>query len=87
MDRTGKSYTADTLAQLRERYPEDELWLLLGTDMFLSLQTWRDPEKIISLAGIAAFDRTEADSGGWKGRPGGFGSGMGPVWPWSGCPG
>lgn len=68
MDRTGKSYTADTLAQLRERYPEDELWLLLGTDMFLSLQTWRDPEKIISLAGIAAFDRTEADSGGMEGQ-------------------
>lgn len=68
MDRTGKSYTADTLAQLRERYPEDELWLLLGTDMFLSLQTWREPEKIISLAGIAAFDRTEADSGGMEGQ-------------------
>ena len=68
MDRTGKSYTADTLAQLRERYPEDELWLLLGTDMFLSLQTWREPEKIISLARIAAFDRTEADSGGMEGQ-------------------
>lgn len=60
--RTGPSYTADTLAQLRERYPEDELWLLMGTDMFLTLQTWREPERILSLAGIAAFGRTEEDT-------------------------
>ena len=60
--REGNSYTADTLARLKERYPEDELWLLMGTDMFLTLQTWREPERILSLAGIAAFGRTEADT-------------------------
>ncbi len=59
--REGNSYTADTLARLKEQYPEDELWLLMGTDMFLTLQTWHEPERIISLAGIAAFGRTEAD--------------------------
>ncbi len=60
--REGKSYTADTLAQLRAQYPEAELWLLMGTDMFLTLQTWRAPEKILDLAGIAAFGRTEEDT-------------------------
>ena len=60
--REGRSYTADTLEVLRKQYPEDELWLLMGTDMFLTLQTWREPEKILSLAGIAAFGRTEADT-------------------------
>lgn len=60
--RAGNSYTADTLARLREQYPEDELWLLMGADMFLTLQTWREPERILSLAGIAAFGRTEADT-------------------------
>ena len=60
--RQGRSYTADTLAQLKEQYPEDELWLLMGTDMFLTLQAWREPDKILSLAGIAAFGRTEADT-------------------------
>ena len=59
--REGRSYTADTLRQLRERYPADELWLLMGTDMFLSLQDWRRPEEILSLAGIAAFSRTWED--------------------------
>ena len=30
--------------------------------MFLTLQAWHEPEKILSLAGIAAFGRTEADT-------------------------
>jgi len=62
LKREGRSFTADTLEELKKQYPEDELWLLMGTDMFLTLQAWRSPEKILSLAGIAAFGRTEADS-------------------------
>jgi len=60
--REGKSFTVDTLTQLKEQHPEDELWLLMGTDMFLTLQAWRSPERILSLAGIAAFGRTEEDT-------------------------
>lgn len=59
--REGKSYTADTLAQARERWPEDELWLLMGTDMFLTLQDWHEPEKVLSMAGVCAFGRSPAD--------------------------
>lgn len=59
--RKGKSYTADTLREMRRRYPNDGLWLLVGTDMFLTLHQWHEPETILSLAGIAAFGRTEAD--------------------------
>ncbi len=57
--RSGKSYTSDTLRALRAQYPEDELWLLMGTDMFLSLHTWHEPETIMQLAAIGAFSRTE----------------------------
>jgi len=60
--REGKSYTADTLELLHEQYPDDELWLLVGTDMFLTLQNWRAADKILSLAGVAAFGRTEEDT-------------------------
>ena len=62
LKREGRSYTSDTLKALREQYPEDELSLLMGTDMFLTLQAWHTPEEILSLAGIAAFGRTEADT-------------------------
>ncbi|MBE6963425.1 MAG: nicotinate (nicotinamide) nucleotide adenylyltransferase [Ruminococcaceae bacterium] len=60
--RKGKSYTSDTLAELKRQFPEDELWLLMGTDMFLTLQAWHAPEEVLRLAGIAAFGRTEADT-------------------------
>lgn len=62
LERTGPSYTSDTLEALRRQYPEDELWLLMGTDMFLTLHTWHAPERILSLAGVAAFGRTEEDT-------------------------
>ncbi len=60
--REGKSYTSDTLEAIHERWPDAELWLLMGTDMFLTLQAWHQPETILKLAGIAAFGRTEADT-------------------------
>ncbi|MEG2037272.1 MAG: nicotinate-nicotinamide nucleotide adenylyltransferase, partial [Ruthenibacterium sp.] len=60
--RKGKSFTSDTLRELREIYPTDELWLLMGTDMFLTFGAWHEPETILSLAGIAAFGRTEKNT-------------------------
>jgi len=61
LERRGKSYTVDTLRTIRAQYPEAELWLLMGTDMFLTLHLWRDPAEILKLAGICAFGRTEKD--------------------------
>ena len=59
--RTGKSYTSDTLRELHEQYPDAELWLLMGSDMLLSLHTWHEPEVICQLARIGAFCRVEED--------------------------
>ena len=61
LDREGKSYTSDTLAAIHEQYPGAELWLMMGTDMFLSFQYWHEPGRILELAGICAFGRTEQD--------------------------
>ena len=55
--REGKSYTVDTLRALRQEYPQGELVFLLGTDMFLTLDEWREPEEIVALATIALFPR------------------------------
>ena len=57
--RQGKSYTSDTLRQLRQQYPADELYFLMGSDMFLSFHTWHEPEVICQLAHLAAFSRLE----------------------------
>ena len=57
--RAGSSYTVDTLRALKQQYPGDELVLLMGTDMFLSFMTWREPETIMRLATLAVFCRGE----------------------------
>ena len=62
LDREGKSYTSDTLEALRGQYPDAELWLLMGTDMFLTLHLWHDPAAILKLAGVCAFGRTGQDT-------------------------
>lgn len=62
LTRQGKSYTADTLEALARRYPKDELYLLMGTDMFLTLDTWYQPQRICKYAHIAAFGRQAGDT-------------------------
>ncbi|MBQ9967912.1 MAG: nicotinate (nicotinamide) nucleotide adenylyltransferase [Oscillospiraceae bacterium] len=59
--RDGVSYTVDTVRALREEYPEDELFLCVGTDMFESFSSWRQPEQIASMATIAMAHRVDAD--------------------------
>ena len=61
VEREGKSYSVDTVRALHEQYPDAELWLLMGTDMFLSFQNWYKPEEILRYTGLCAFGRTEKD--------------------------
>ena len=58
MRRAGKSYTVDTLKQLSR--PDDRLFLLMGTDMLLSLDTWRSADEIFNLC-YPAYIRREDD--------------------------
>jgi nicotinate-nucleotide adenylyltransferase len=57
LEREGPSYTVDTLRGLREREPEDELFLILGGDQALALPTWHEPEQVLELATLAVFER------------------------------
>lgn len=63
LGRPGKSYTSDTLRALAEQYPNDTLYLLMGTDMFLSLHTWHEPDVICHLAVIVGMHREEDKDG------------------------
>ena len=53
--RGGTSYTYLTLAELSA--PGVELYLLMGSDMFLTLGTWRRPEEILRLATVVVAGR------------------------------
>ena len=59
LNRAGRSYTVDTLGELKGLYPDAELVLLMGTDMFTSFLTWKEPERIMALATLAVFCRGE----------------------------
>lgn len=48
--RAEKSYTVDTLETLHARLPDDELYFIMGSDMFLTLTHWKDWARIFELA-------------------------------------
>lgn len=56
--KSGISYTVDTLKNFSK--PNRILYLLCGTDMFLSLDTWRSPKEIFSLAEIVCIPRFDS---------------------------
>lgn len=60
LDRKGKSYTCETVRLLREKFPEDDLIFLVGSDMLLSFHTWREPETILDCVKICAVSRSAA---------------------------
>jgi len=59
LKREGKSFTYLTVEALAEEYPDAELYLLMGTDMFLTFHTWKNPERITAKATLAVMYRGE----------------------------
>ena len=55
--REGPSFTWETIAQVKELYPDAQLTLFMGTDMFLSFHNWKNPEYILANASIGVFFR------------------------------
>jgi len=42
-----RNYTIDTVNKIREEYPDAELFLLVGTDMYTTLDTWKDSDLLL----------------------------------------
>ena len=57
LHREGPSYTVDTLVSLRQEFPENPLYLLLGTDALVSIQTWHNWQQLLDLAHIVVMQR------------------------------
>jgi nicotinate-nucleotide adenylyltransferase len=56
-DRSGPSYTVDTLEELHSRTPDSELFLIVGGDIAAGLPSWHRPERVLSLATLAVAKR------------------------------
>ena len=57
-DRAGPCFTVDTLQQLKDARPGDELCFLLGSDSLRDFPTWRQPARIVELAELLVVART-----------------------------
>lgn len=59
VDRCGKSYTVETLEDIRRVECEagDQLYLLIGADNAVDFVNWQDPERVVDLAEIVVLNR------------------------------
>jgi nicotinate-nucleotide adenylyltransferase len=48
IERSGASYTVDTIAELKQLYPEPlSIYFILGIDAFLDIASWRHPDVLL----------------------------------------
>ena len=72
IERGGVSYTADTLAAMREQNPDDDLYLIVGWDVAGELQSWERYEEVKALATLVVVNRPgsgrpiELQEDGWR---------------------
>ncbi|MCL4457921.1 MAG: nicotinate-nucleotide adenylyltransferase [Nitrospirae bacterium] len=56
-----KSYTVNTIQRLREIYPEDELFFILGVDAFMDMPNWWLPDVLMSMVDFILVTRPGFD--------------------------
>lgn len=47
--RDGRSYTIDTIKEFKEKYPQDELYFIIGSDLLKYLDDWKDLNEVIKM--------------------------------------
>jgi len=63
------SYTIDTLAYLKEKYPQRQFVLIMGGDILVSLPKWKNYEIILRDYPIYVYQRPQYDLGEWATHP------------------
>ena len=57
VERSGPSYTVETLDQLRSSLGTNDYYLILGRDSFTELPLWKEPERIIGMCTLVVVPR------------------------------
>lgn len=60
--RGGKTYTVDTLRQIKGINPDMDIYFVMGADEFKAIDTWREPESLFSLCRVIAVSRPGYDT-------------------------
>lgn len=61
VDRAGPTYTVDTLADLRQLHPGDDLFFITGADALEQILSWRRVEELFGLAHFVGVTRPGFD--------------------------
>jgi len=60
MNRSGPSYTIDTIVELRDLVGEDcEIFFIMGCDSLASFPRWKEPERLIQACRLVAVPRPD----------------------------
>ncbi len=59
--REGKSYSFDTICELKALFPKDEFYLIIGSDQFLYFNNWYRAKEIASLTTLCTAARNDED--------------------------
>lgn len=62
IQRSGISYTIDTLNALSVLYPRAVLSLIIGIDNYLEFETWKSPQEILARADLVVMNRPGFDT-------------------------
>lgn len=57
IDRGGKSYTVDTVNAVKKLFPDEKIYLIIGSDQFLSFNKWYKYTEILSLVSLCTVSR------------------------------
>lgn len=55
--RGGKSYTIETVNELKKQHPKDEFFLIIGMDQFEQFSNWKSPKKILTEVNVIVTSR------------------------------
>ncbi|MEG1043291.1 MAG: nicotinate (nicotinamide) nucleotide adenylyltransferase [Oscillospiraceae bacterium] len=58
VERTEQSYTSTTIHMLKVQYPDDEFFLIMGSDMFLHFDKWHCYEELKDMVTVCVGART-----------------------------
>lgn len=61
MDRDSSSYTIFTVDELMKKYPKDQLYLIIGSDMFLIFHKWYKHKELLEKCKICVACRDNDD--------------------------
>lgn len=54
-------YTVDTMSEIKKKYPDDDLYYIIGADSLISFMEWREPLKLFKMLHIVVVDREGAE--------------------------